>query len=380
MPTPTAVSSNAASTSSNRAKSPRLYFLDALRGFAALYVVIHHISRIPKPQLETSGLIHWLVSNGGSGVLLFFVISGFSMCLTWSHHSTSPTPFRSFYTSRFIRIAPLFYIWLIVSLLRDFLFKGQTGIHSVFEISSNIFFIFNFIDKFKFGIVWASWTIGVEMLFYFLYPLLEKYLSTKFFIMGSLFIAVVTSVVFLQDNYVIFFNFGIMSTLFTSIGFFVCFPVFLIGVMVYRLYEKLQSETFNRWRITIGRVSVCCSLCGITLIPDSTNLIWYYLLSTLYGLLLFGFSLVGENIFVTPITKSIGMVSYSLYLTHPSLVYILAPIYTLIYKFIPVTGLNFLMCVTLTLIFLLPISYLSYNYIEKPTMLWGKVYLSRFQK
>ena len=59
----------------------RLQFLDALRGLAAVYVVLYHVQSMPAPALPVSA--GWLpaVHMGATGVALFFVISAFS-CAT----------------------------------------------------------------------------------------------------------------------------------------------------------------------------------------------------------------------------------------------------------------------------------------------------------
>ena len=53
---------------------------------------------------------------------------------------------------------------------RDALYYGVW--HSPWEWAKSVLFIFNFIPGSETGIVWASWTIGVEMVFYAIFPLL----------------------------------------------------------------------------------------------------------------------------------------------------------------------------------------------------------------
>jgi peptidoglycan/LPS O-acetylase OafA/YrhL len=61
-------------------KPPRLLSVDSLRGIAALYVVFFHLLYVAKPSPTISNYILKAVLDfGGTGVYLFFVISGFSL-------------------------------------------------------------------------------------------------------------------------------------------------------------------------------------------------------------------------------------------------------------------------------------------------------------
>ena len=65
-----------------RMKLKRLDFLDALRGLAAAYVVVYHMILLPDPHLATPEWASKVAHAGGSGVMLFFVISAFSLYYT----------------------------------------------------------------------------------------------------------------------------------------------------------------------------------------------------------------------------------------------------------------------------------------------------------
>lgn len=148
----------------------RLAFLDALRGIAAYYVVIYHVALFPQPIWKIPAWASPWVHFGGSGVTLFFVVSAFSLCLTMPRHIRSGIPLTSFFIHRFFRIAPLFYAWLLISYIRDIYVSGVW--HSWTEVISGVFFVFNLIPQYAGIYVWAGWTVGVEMIFYVVFPLL----------------------------------------------------------------------------------------------------------------------------------------------------------------------------------------------------------------
>lgn len=115
---------------------PRLPQLDALRGLAALYVVLYHVMAMPDPDLQVPAAALPIVGMGGSGVVLFFVMSAFSLCMTWPRHVASGLPLRSFYLSRLFRIAPLLLVLLAVMVLRDQL--RQPARYGASEIGWNL--------------------------------------------------------------------------------------------------------------------------------------------------------------------------------------------------------------------------------------------------
>jgi peptidoglycan/LPS O-acetylase OafA/YrhL len=352
----------------------RLGYLDLLRGLAALYVVLFHVSLIPKPALEMPKWLNLFVSYGGTGVTLFFVISGFSMCLTWERHLNTGTPLRSFYIARFFRIAPLFYLWLILTLLRDYIFKGDAGIHSLSEIVSNIFFLFNFNAPLQHGIVWASWTIGVEMLFYFIFPIIAIYAGntlkrSTLLLLGSIAVATL-----LENSIGSTGELALQNKIFNKMSFAYQLPVFLFGVVAFHVHEKMQSAIPKKLRLRYAYFLAILSIGGLIglIIEQPTYFIWHYVSSAFYCLLLLSFSMLENNILIKPFTTYIGKISYSLYLNHPNLVYILAPLYMAIYRLGLNTGVSFLICVVITLTILVTLSHLSFKFLEEPFIRIGK--------
>ena len=88
--------------------------LDLLRGIAILLVVLVHC------QEESTGVVpglSWFAKEyGGLGVQLFFIVSGYTMMLTYGDRLDLAAA-RSFYLRRFFRIAPLFWIAIVFYLL-----------------------------------------------------------------------------------------------------------------------------------------------------------------------------------------------------------------------------------------------------------------------
>ncbi len=101
-------SSSAKQTSLNRASVARFDMLDGLRGIAAVAVMIYHYT-------QHNGL-HWL---GGAWVAvdLFFVLSGFVIALSYGDKILKGMSFREFIYVRLIRLAPMYFLGLMLGLL-----------------------------------------------------------------------------------------------------------------------------------------------------------------------------------------------------------------------------------------------------------------------
>ena len=96
--------------------------LDGLRGIAVLMVILAHFTAYGFPH-EPSRLLTAVASIGGTGVDLFFVLSGFLITRILLDTKCRPGCLKVFYVRRILRIFPLYYgflvlIWLLVPLLR----------------------------------------------------------------------------------------------------------------------------------------------------------------------------------------------------------------------------------------------------------------------
>jgi len=91
-----------------------------------------------------------------------------------------------------------------------------------------------------------------------------------------------------------------------------------------------------------------------------------YWQAIIYSALLLGLSLIPWRPIVNRFTIFLGMISYSMYLNHPTLVAALNPVYQRIYGS-PILGtLQFFLCILVTFGCLLTASYLTYRFIEEP--------------
>ena len=89
-------------------RSHRFLFLDALRGIAALFVVLFHF-----PKVMTSSL----ASNGQLAVDFFFCLSGFVVAFSYEERLNHKLSFKDFTVVRAIRLYPIYAIGSLIGLL-----------------------------------------------------------------------------------------------------------------------------------------------------------------------------------------------------------------------------------------------------------------------
>src|SRR5688572_9247524 len=154
------------------AKNKNYDFVDALRGWAILGVIAFHLNFLQPPPVE---FLRNIFVEGERGVQLFFIVSSFTLFLSLHSRSQDENkPVRNFFIRRIFRIVPLYYIAIIsYFILYQFsprLFMKQ--VPSAFDFIANGLFIHGWYPTSMNSVVSGGWSIGVEMSFYLLFPLL----------------------------------------------------------------------------------------------------------------------------------------------------------------------------------------------------------------
>ncbi len=147
----------------------RLPSLTGLRFWAALLVVLYHLSR-KLGELPLLGPLAWY---GRSGVTFFFVLSGF--VLAWTYEG-SPTPARSFARRRFARIWPLHALTTALSL------GAGAALGLALPVAAALWslpLLHAWTPGTVFGGNPASWSLGAEAWFYLLFPALLRLLAPR---------------------------------------------------------------------------------------------------------------------------------------------------------------------------------------------------------
>lgn len=161
----------------------RLQSIDALRGIAALGVVLYH-SVIQTPNAVPNNFFRWPVnllqfvsSFGYIGVFLFFVISGFCIHLQWAKSRAAgkpqPIQFGSFWRRRIRRLYPPYLIAFALFLLMTALSVGINVTHFfVYDVVMHLLMLHNLDPQTCYSINGVFWTLAIEEQLYLAYFLL----------------------------------------------------------------------------------------------------------------------------------------------------------------------------------------------------------------
>src|ERR1700742_911024 len=105
----------------------RLAGLDGLRGLAALYVVVYHVSLRASPGYPDAGALFWVgwFSYGRFAVLVFIVLSGFSLALSPARDDWRLDGIAAYARRRARRILPPYWAALAFSLAVAWLIVPQ---------------------------------------------------------------------------------------------------------------------------------------------------------------------------------------------------------------------------------------------------------------
>lgn len=360
----------------------RLEGIESLRAYAAVAVIFFHLVGTGGAKLPE--VLSFIGTNFGFGVPLFFVVSGFSLAYGYWQKLNDGDATSSYFKRRFARIAPLFYTVLAFELVLHWMVWGK--IYDPSELLVNVLFMFNVIPHMTDGIVWASWSIGVEMIFYVLFPLLlmvcRGWLSTVLALIVSTTVATLFTIG-LQP-----FETQLMS--FMHHNFVTNAPYFVWGILAYTIHSQVSSISVKARRL------VCWALCAlaagaILTLYFGTSLYaffanrglrtaWEMLWGIPFATVCIAMALHPSRLLSNPVTRYLGNISFSLYLVHPIIVWGFGQlgIYSWIYALFPrseVAGYLGSMAVALSAV--TAISVFTFNFIEKPGMEWGKRWAKR---
>jgi peptidoglycan/LPS O-acetylase OafA/YrhL len=316
----------------------RFQLLDIFRGVAAIWVLLHHFP-YSSNLAETAPLFHNFVQNGGLGVCLFFVISGYCITASACKSIQNEEPANRFLFRRLFRILPPFWCSILVGVSIPFLLSTLSLIKTGFWISPDFSKIlhshFSWVHWIEIatltrGFAWSQdstllgrwsgfntpyWSLAIEIQFY-----LVVFLALKMNCNIRWFISIVTLASLISLSIPNFYESGL---------FLPYWPTFGLGCFLYFMPKANEKwRNLARWLGVFGGIGcVFLSLSPIGFASASKTL----LMGTGFTLFLYPFTRVAIKTNEEPRARNgfadfsmlfasiFGAASYSIYLIHAKL-------------------------------------------------------------
>ena len=374
----------------------RIQIVDLVRATAILTVLAHHLGFHYIVQPSSSPFLAWvwykIWVNGGFGVTIFFVVSGFVITRLIA---SQPNPYglfnpdlREFYTRRLGRILPLLVLTCFAGIILIAFFPNTSHPFEYCFKNPNASFITSFwlsIATFTFywyklfwhgaaadyGLHWdLLWSLSVEEQFYFFYPFILKKLGHERNL--RLFLVVL---IFFPPVYNSFHSFYFPHSSIPVLGNLDPFAAIATGCLLF-----LAKERFKNY--LLGNKKIAVLLCGFGLVVFLKAYLHQDFKADIGGHILGGvlitwgvfFFLLGglhldffNSKLWAPLARP-GVLSYGGYLIHPTILYFLWPL---------MTGKNEYLAVLIFILATFAVAQLSYQFYEVPVNLWVRRGLSR---
>ncbi|HEF4739401.1 acyltransferase family protein [Burkholderia cenocepacia] len=351
--------------------------LDAMRGIAALTVMISHIL-----QNVRQSPYGWFVQDvidrlpmgpvvwGTAPVMFFFVLSGFVLSVSPDAHVRERIP--GFWAKRITRIWIPYFVALVA-------FAGLNSITSSFDGGQYALARNNFRAPFEWSdflknvaliffdfpnhFLGVSWTLVHEMRISLLFPILLVILWDR-----SWFVTLFSALALFYGGHLMLdrangspYDLSMYNTIYIS-------GMFVFGILAARYRAEIASAMAGWSRsVRIFAISIAVSLYLGGVWDLRFSLLPWYPIGVVFGcfaLICLGFTSSGSNWIVhSRAAQWLGRVSYSLYLWHPAV---------LMVCFRCMSASNPLIVSIVGTVVAMAISELSFRFIEKPSMQLGQ--------
>jgi peptidoglycan/LPS O-acetylase OafA/YrhL len=309
-------------------KSDRFDALDALRGIAAIAVMIYHYT-------QHIGL-HWL-PGAWTSVDLFFILSGFVIYYRYQGKITQGLHFTQFLRLRILRLGPLYVMGLLLGIFAALLLllkmDGSVGAHQVIVSSFLGLFVIPYFHN-------EIWPFGIDQIRGSIFPLNNPAWSLFFEIFVNIVFFFYILKFYRSDRLrlvklsVAFWFFYLLISQQYNPGwcaenFIFGFPrvigEFSLGILVFESYRKIPKI-----HPSLAFLILAVLLASFTVSSLRVAFISALILSPL--VILLGAQLKVKDT-LQNLCQHLGDISYPLYITH-------FPVYLLLYTIIDMSQLN----------------------------------------
>lgn len=302
--------------------------LNALRFYAAVSVLIHHIAGyagdwFDQPRPYT--FLHNFILNSAYAVTLFFVLSGFliTYLLLNEHQDTGNISILDFYRRRVLRIWPLYYAVFGAALVLALLGGFQVPFNS---LTNTLFFLFLAPNLLAFGaplgisVVGHLWTIGVEEQFYIVWPHIVKWVKRplQFLI---LFIAFKLALIVAAYILAYFNPQSIWGGFLKFLGDtrFECMAIGAVGAYLVHYRSPILRLIYSR----VGQMATFALVIYLGFVIPPATPLHHTATSIAFAALMMNLA-TNPNALVRlehPLIRTGGDISYGIYMLHPLVIY-----------------------------------------------------------
>ena len=310
------------STGGNATAPARFAALDGWRGICACLVVFFHAHGYS--PLYRSDLIH----HSFLFVDFFFVLSGFVIAYTYASRLDTWHGTRRFLLLRIGRVYPLhlFMLLLFVAFELALMLKGRTpgiereaftGGNHPLAILSNLFLVqsLNIHDS----LTWngPAWSISTEFWTYVLFALASLWLGMRHWVVLLAIVATAVLLVHLSKS-------GMDTTY--DYGLIRCVLGFALGIACFRLHPLWTRAMKGASTAAITVLELLVVVGVVAFVSGVGDSPWQFAAPFVFALAVLVFALEGgllSRLFQFRLLNWIGMLSYSIYLTHAFIVMLL---------------------------------------------------------
>lgn len=372
----------------------RFEFADALRGIAVLGVVLVHTHQNFASYYPIQG-----IRFGMYGVQLFYIVSAFSLVLSFMNRSgREVAPLRNYFVRRFFRIAPLFYIALLLYYLMDYILAEKALLREITQstwpieawhvVSAGLFvngWHYQAINR----IVPGGWSVAVETNFYVILPLMLLFATS----LKRAFILFVGTVILSKVLAKILYWYALPTIPDADLHAFHVFagmwlpnqlPVFAIGIIMYWVFTKYPPPELHGTANKMNSgywIGLAISLLFVYADSPLLGKVVQYHVQVSFALFFFALILAhgGLSFLVNRFTIYLGKISYSVYLLHMAVLNML--LLAVDHFIVPHVGYrpDFLLALPIVLLLTCFLSYFTYRYIEVPAQNLGRAWIRKLE-
>lgn len=299
-------------------------WVNALRGYAILLVILIHSSF----YFDVSEIGRSIYNNGDLGVQLFFILSSFTLFNSYAKRQRDERDSlnKNFFIRRLFRIAPYYYIASFIYVLYNVARHHEINLKNL--IANYTFTNGVYLPGIN-DIPPGGWSIGVEMLFYLLIPVLFKYINNLrraviLLVLSIAFSILVNHILIDSTTAVLTWIFGEYNQ--SALYFWLPnqLPIFILGIILFHINRSTKFSTASGQAMLAVSIILFIACSYVKFSPDFP----FYLIKReyVYGLIFTLFAIGAytsqNHLVINKAAQKIGIVSFSMYLNHFLLLYI----------------------------------------------------------